>query len=195
MACAGCAGVIRAAAAKLNEGQPFVAILDSDVPADHLENLRTFGLCRNTHFIMLTKRDGDVDLYRDENGSSWTVEIEDLLPESLVRQFLETVPDHRLPLEYLCRRRLVSPRRLKGHWVEKYVLRAKPADGEAKTPKDELIDYAESYLGFDSAAELRKLLEDAIKALRNQGLRTKVKGRALSTPSSDPTRKATRRRA
>jgi len=55
--------------------------------AGHQAHGPDFGAQKNRHFFLLTRDD-----YRDKGGKSWDVEIEDMLPQSLVKTLCASIP-------------------------------------------------------------------------------------------------------
>lgn len=71
------------------QGIKFVAILDGDEPgAAAAEAMNRFGAHKNRHYFQLERPD-----YKDKSGKSWPVEIEDMLPWSLLEAYIAEYPE------------------------------------------------------------------------------------------------------
>lgn len=71
------------------QGLRFVVMLDGDEPGRvAADAMSRFGAQKNRHFFHLERDD-----YKDKAGNSWPVEIEDMLPWSLLKAYIEQYPE------------------------------------------------------------------------------------------------------
>jgi hypothetical protein len=133
-----------------SRGIRFVVILDGDDAGQQAaESMRGFGAQKNRHFFQLERVD-----YKDKGGKSWDVEIEDMLPQALVEDF---VRQHPQAVEEQFQRREVS----------KYVISGKPVerDGQTYDYKVMLAEYARRQATPDDLEVLVDLLKRARKCM------------------------------
>ena len=101
------------------EGIRFVVILDGDdVGRRMAESMRQLGLEKNRHYFQLERKG-----YRSNDGRSWDVEVEDLLPWHLIEAFISRHPE------------AVEERLQRGR-VQKVVVR-----GSVRQENQEIINY------------------------------------------------------
>lgn len=98
------------------QGIRFVAIMDGDEAGTvAAEAMHRFGAQKNRHFFQLDRAD-----YKDKSGKSWDVEIEDLLPWSMLESFISQYPE------------AVEERFERGE-VQKVVILGKPMERDEQT--------------------------------------------------------------
>ena len=141
-------GVLQALEAR---GIRFVVILDGDDAGRMAaEAMHRFGAQKNRHFFLLTRDD-----YRDKGGKSWDVEIEDMLPQSLVETFVRQHPDS-------------VEERFQRRDVVKFVITGKPVerDGQTYDYKMMLAEHVRQCATLDDLEMLIELLKKARKCMR-----------------------------
>lgn len=129
-----------------DQGIKFVVIMDGDEPGTvAAEAMRRFGAQKNRHFFQLERTD-----YKDKSGKSWDVEIEDMLPWSLVEAFILQYPE------------AVEERFQRGD-VQKAVILGKPVerDGQIFDYKMMLTEYVRQQVTADDLSEFINLLYKA----------------------------------
>jgi hypothetical protein len=137
-----------------SQGIKFVAIMDGDEPGTvAAEAMHRFGAQKNRHFFQLERPD-----YKDKSGKSWDVEIEDMLPWSLLESFINQYPD------------AVEERFQRGD-VQKVVILGKPVerDGQIFDYKMMLTEFIIKQAQINDLSEFIKLLQRARKCM---GFRT-----------------------
>jgi hypothetical protein len=114
------------------------------------EAMHRFGAQKNRHFFLLTRDD-----YRDKGGKSWDVEIEDMLPQSLVETFVRQHPD-------------AVEERFQRKEVSKFVITGKPVerDGQTYDYKVLLAEHVRQCATLDDLEALIELLKKARKCMR-----------------------------
>ncbi|MBK8904534.1 MAG: DUF3883 domain-containing protein [Anaerolineaceae bacterium] len=135
------------------QGIRFVAIMDGDEPgAVAAEAMHRFGAQKNRHFFQLERHD-----YKDKSGKSWDVEIEDMLPWSLLESFIHQYPE------------AVEERFERGE-VQKVVILGKPVerDGQTFDFKMMLTEYVRQQAKVDDLSQYVDLL---LRARRCMGLK------------------------
>ena len=138
-----------------SQGIRYVFLLDGDEPgAAAASAMGKFGAQKNRHFFQLERAD-----YRDKAGKSWDVEIEDMLPWSLLEAFIDRYPG------------AVEERFQRGD-VHKVVIQGKPQviDGVTYDYKMLLADFVAEQLNqksdvSDEAGPLVELLRKARKCM------------------------------
>jgi len=134
-------------------GIRFVIILDGD-DAGRLaaEAMRRFGAQKNRHFFQLERRD-----FKDKGGKSWDVEIEDMLPRSLVEGFVRQHPE-------------AVEERLQRREVVKFVINGKPVEkgGQTHDYKVMLAEHVRRQATLDDLIPLAELLKKARKCMHLQ---------------------------
>ncbi|MBL7063332.1 MAG: DUF3883 domain-containing protein [Anaerolineae bacterium] len=141
-------GVLQALEA---QGIRFVVILDGDDAGRMAaEAMHRFGAQKNRHFFLLERKN-----YRDKGGKSWDVEIEDMLPQSLVEAFVRQYPD-------------AVEERFQRREVVKYVIVGKPVerDGQTYDYKVMLAEYVRQHAMLDDLGILVELLRKARKCMK-----------------------------
>ena len=135
-------------------GIRFVIILDGD-DAGRLaaEAMRRFGAQKNRHFFQLEHRD-----FKDKGGKSWDVEIEDMLPQSLVEGFVRQHPE-------------AVEERLQRREVVKFVINGKPVeqDGQTYDYKVMLTEYVRQHATLEDLSGFVELLQKARKCMGIKG--------------------------
>jgi hypothetical protein len=131
-------------------GIRFVALLDGDEPgAAAAEAMRQFGAQKNRHFFQLERPD-----YKDKAGKSWDVEIEDMLPWSLLAEFIAEYPE-------------AAEERFQRGGVQKVVILGRPVerDGQVFDYKMMLTEFVKQRASADDMVELTNLLQKARKCM------------------------------
>jgi hypothetical protein len=139
------------------QGIRFVVILDGD-DAGYMaaEAMRRFGAQKNRHFFQLARAD-----YKDKGGKSWDVEIEDMLPQTLIVPFVRQHPD---AVEERFQRRTAMPA---GRQVVKFVINGSPVEKGDQTYdyKIMLVEHVRQHATLDDLMPLVELLEKARKCM------------------------------
>lgn len=133
-----------------SQGIRFVVILDGDeAGAMAAEAMSRFGAQKNRHFFQLERPD-----YKDKGGKSWDVEIEDMVPQTLVEGFVQAHPD-------------AVEERFQRRDVVKVVINGKPVEkgGQTCDYKMMLVEYAHRNATLDELAMLIDLLAKARKCM------------------------------
>jgi hypothetical protein len=134
-----------------SQGIRFVVILDGDDAGRMAaEAMRRSGAQKNRHFFQLERGD-----YRDKGGKSWDVEIEDMLPQSLIEAFVQQHPG-------------AVEERFQRREVVKFVINGKPVEkgGQTYDYKVMLAEYARQHAVLDDLMPLTQLLQKARKCMR-----------------------------
>lgn len=131
-------------------GIKYVVILDADQDGERAaEAMHGFGAQKNRHYFCLSRVD-----YRDKSGQSWDVEIEDMLPQSLIEQFVLQHPD-------------AVEERLQRSNVSKYTIRGRPLkkNGQTYEFKEMLVEFVRQHATFEDLSLMIKVLKKARKCM------------------------------
>ncbi len=133
------------------KGIRFVVILDGDDAGRMAaEAMHRFGAQKNRHFFQLERKE-----YKDKGGKSWDVEIEDMLPQLLIKAFVHQHPD-------------AIEERFQRREVVKFVISGKPVerDGQTHDYKMMLAEHVRRHATLDDLMSLVELLQKARKCMR-----------------------------
>lgn len=133
-----------------NQGIKYVVILDGDHDGQRAaEAMDRFGAQKNLHYFLLSRPD-----YRDKSGKSWDVEIEDILPQSLIEGFVLQHPD-------------AVEEQLQRQDVTKYTIRGCPLEKEGRTYdyKMMLVEYVRQRATLGDLTSLIEVLKKARKCM------------------------------
>jgi hypothetical protein len=132
------------------KGMKYVVILDGDQDGKRAaEAMHRFGAQKNRHYFCLSRRD-----YRDKSGQSWDVEIEDMLAQSIVKEFVLQYPN---AVEEQAQRQ----------GVVKYTIQGRPVEKEGRTYeyKMMLVEYVRRHADLEDLTALIEVLKKARKCL------------------------------
>jgi superfamily II DNA or RNA helicase len=137
-----------------DRGIRFVFMLDGDEPGEvAAEAMRRFNAQKNRHYFHLERDD-----YKDKAGKSWAVEIEDMLPWSLLEAFITQHP-------------AAVEERFQRTGVHKVVILGKPVerDGQIYDYKIMLTDFVRQRATPDDLMQFVNLIRKARKCMGLKG--------------------------
>jgi CheY-like chemotaxis protein len=132
-------------------GLRFVVILDGDEVGRRVaESMRQFNLQKNRHFFQLECKG-----YQGNDGRTWDVEIEDLLPWHLLETFINQFPE------------AIEERFQRGH-LQKVVVKSRVVqeDGNIVNYKLHLAEYVRQNAVLDDLAAFINVLNKARKCMK-----------------------------
>lgn len=133
-----------------SQGIRFVFMLDGDEPGEvAAEAMRRFNAQKNRHYFHLERED-----YKDKAGKSWAVEIEDMLPWSLLETFITEHPE-------------AVEERFQRSGVHKVVILGKPIerDGQTYDYKMMLTEFVKQYATANDLMQFINLIRKARKCM------------------------------